>query len=78
MVVENKRSFFSLIIVLNSKINNDYYINKLQDSIDVVLGTLGVSDRSFHFKSSTEFIYYFQTEKRKRKGHSVRYTYHYT
>lgn len=72
MVRENKSSFFSVTLPVQSFDYNDNYLDNLDDQMDLILSGIGVNDRQYKFanKNSQEIVYLFKTEapSRKRKG----------
>lgn len=72
--MENKNSFFSLYLEVFEKKDNSYYLEQLDNSVDLILATMGVKTTSYKFKqkSGNEIIYFFKTETRKRKGQLIK------
>lgn len=73
--MENKNSFFSLYLDIRPFKENDFYLEKLDDSVDLIFSSMGVRNHCYKFKeaNNNEFIYFFQTDNRKRKGQLVKY-----
>lgn len=74
--MENKNSFFLLVLPLENshRKGNEYYTEQLDNAVDIILGTMGVKNKSYRFinKNSEEIIYLFRTETRKRKGQIIK------
>lgn len=68
--MENKQSFFSLRIETELIKNNDYKLEELENSVDIILSTLGVKAIFYKFqqKNNTEKVYFFKTDTRKRNS----------
>jgi len=71
--MENKNTFFSLILDISAHEKIPYQLDKLSNAVDLVLSLMKVSGYSYKFQSSQEMVYLFKTEHRKRKGQLVSY-----
>lgn len=71
-MIENKKSFF--LIELNiRKFNSEFAIEKINDDLDIILGSLNVKNRTHRFLSNDKkkLCIFFETDQRKRKGQIV-------
>jgi|GEM_PF-3128421 len=71
--MENKNSFFSLVLDIPSTDKNPYKIEKLSNAVDLIFSLMKVSGFWYQFRGSQEIVYFFKTEDRKRKGQLVNY-----
>lgn len=74
--MENKNSYFFLDLrIPNSKLKNETYKDRLTDSVDLVLASMGVNDEVDQYVRNTNdrIIYFFKTHKRKRRGQLVKF-----
>jgi hypothetical protein len=74
--MENKNAFFLLDLALpNNMTGSAYYRDKVKDSVDLILASMGVEENSEEFekKDKSRIIYFFQTSTRKRKGQLVKF-----
>lgn len=72
--MENKNSFFSILLRLDGIENNSYYRELLENKIDLVLGRMQGSTNIHRFdqRGGDQMIYYFQVNQRKRRGQLVK------
>lgn len=72
---ENKNSFFFLTLSMRESEDTKAYREKLNDSCDLVFGSLGVINHIYKFTNNenNEIIYFFKTENRKRRGEVVKF-----
>lgn len=70
--MENKSTYFYADITIRNPENysNEFYIEGLDDDMDLVLDKMGVSEESYKFRSNDgkRTVVYFKPDKRKRKG----------
>jgi hypothetical protein len=74
--MENKNSYFIIDLKIpNYKSENDHYHDKLKDSVDLILASMGVEEEpeQYQKKDKNRMIYFFKTSKRKRKGQLVKF-----
>jgi hypothetical protein len=69
-MMENKNSYFSLDLEILTQEQNDTYMDDLDNSVDLILSSMGADDDSYQFekKDKSRIIYFFKTSKRKRQG----------
>lgn len=72
-MVENKSSFFQVTIELLSMSKNVYKVQALENSMDLVLSAMKVSNTWYRFVNQEQIIYLFRCEDRKRRGQLDRY-----
>lgn len=65
--MENKRSYFELIIEMPYTIHNDKIESIISPKIDLVLASMSAS-RVYRYRKNNNYIYLFETTNRKRKG----------
>ena len=74
MKQENQNSYFLISITLDNSQRNEFYKEKIDNSIDLVYAAIGVShEENFVFKSQNKHVHIFKTAKRKRKGQIVKF-----
>jgi hypothetical protein len=75
-IIENKNSYFSLDLRIPIQERNDNHIEDLDNSVDLILSSMGVDDASYKFQKidKSRVIYFFKTSKRKRQGQLFRYS----
>ena len=70
--MENKRSYFYIEINLTNpeNYNNEYFLEGLDDDIDIILDRMNVSEENYRFRSkdNKKTVVYFKPDRRKRKG----------
>lgn len=74
--MENKNSYFMLNIKIPEQhINQTVYQEKLIDSIDLILASMGVEEEPKQFikEDNSRKIFFFKTSIRKRKGQLVKF-----
>ena len=73
-MIENKNSFFSLRINTEEIKNNKFAMEKLENSIDLILSSLNATKSVYKFnqKNNNEIICLFETGTRKRKGQLIK------
>jgi hypothetical protein len=74
--MENKNSFFVLKINLpDNKITNEIFASKIKNSVDLILDSMGVDEdpKEFNKVDHSRLIYFFKTNKRRRKGQLVKF-----
>ena len=69
---ENRRSYFYIKIQLveAENYNNEYFLEGLDDDIDLVLDKMNVSEESYKFRSkdNKKTVIFFKPDRRKRRG----------
>lgn len=72
---ENKCSYFVLELALNSLKDNNYYKNELENTVDLILSSMSVSDVCYTFDTvdNDNIVYFFKSNKRKRKGELAKF-----
>lgn len=72
---ENKSSFFILELVINPNDNTQFFREKLENNVDLILSAMQVSDVCYKFdnRNKENILYFFKSNKRKRKGELARY-----
>ena len=72
---ENKSSYFVLELAIDSSKNTSYYKNELENSIDLILSSMNVSDVCYTYDTidRDNIIYFFKSNKRKRKGELAKF-----
>jgi hypothetical protein len=76
-MIENKNSYFILDVKIQDEDKSDIkYKERLENKIDLVFSSLGTSyNQTYQFikKDQKRIIYFFKTEKRKRRGQVVKF-----
>ena len=72
---ENKSSFFILELVIDNNKNSKFYKEQLENNVDLILSAMQVSDICYKFdnKNKDNILYFFKSNKRKRRGELARY-----
>nr|WPV76414.1 hypothetical protein [Naviculales sp.] len=73
--MENKNSYFLLDLKISDNDQNEIYHDKLNDSVDLILSSMRANHDSYKFKKidDSRIIYFFKTNKRKRKGQLTKF-----
>lgn len=71
---ENRYAFFVLNLEIDSENQTNNYIEKVEDSTDLILHAMNVKDTLYKFrqKDNKQLLYLFKTDLRKRKGQLVK------
>jgi hypothetical protein len=74
-IQENKSSFFILELAIDNNENTNFYREQLENNVDLILSAMQVSDICYKFdnKNKSNILYFFKSNKRKRKGELARY-----
>jgi hypothetical protein len=76
-MIENKNSYFTLDVKIQDDDQSDVkYKEELENKIDLVFSALGTSyNQTYQFRKTDRkrIIYFFRTEKRKRRGQVVKF-----
>jgi hypothetical protein len=69
-MIEDRSTFFFLALPIQEEKNNEEYLEKLNDLVNLVLSSMNASNLFYKFRNieSTEILYFFKTETRKRRG----------
>ena len=74
--MQNKHTYFKLILPLTELQNNNHYLENLEDKTDLVLSGMGATNtiHKFHQVQGEEIVYFFKinVKNRKRKGQLVK------
>ena len=72
---ENKSSYFILELAITSSNNTNFYKTELENNIDLILSAMNVSDVCYTFDSADNdnIVYFFKSNKRKRKGELAKF-----
>ncbi len=71
--MDNKNSYFSLKLPISPSVNNEVYLDDLDDSIDLISSSMAVNNNLYKFSKGDEISCYFKSERRKRKGQLNKY-----
>ena len=73
--MENKNSYFYIeATTAKENAQNEFFIEKVVNSFDIILGQMNSSRESYIFKKNCTFICLFKTENRKRNGQLNKFT----
>jgi len=75
MKTENKNTYFVLDLKVPEEQRNERYKDQLEDSVDLVSHSMGANNELYKFIRNDEgrIIYFFKTDKRKRKGQLTKF-----